>query len=127
LTDEERSRAARIGAAARNADREPGRGQLAARHASHHGVTLSAAARLFGVSVATVSDAWARLYPGRSACVSRRGPEPAPVEKVCPVETQPMTAEQVADLVERARCADAEVARRRADGPRMADGRWGRP
>lgn len=89
-TSEARSRAGRIGAAARNARRAPGRSRLAAEYAHEHGVTLTAAAREFGCAVTTVSQSWHRLYPGRPAWVSLRGPaQPPAVVEVPPVEVDP--------------------------------------
>lgn len=90
MTDERRSRAGRIGAAARNARRAPGRSRLAAEYAHEHGVTLSVAAREFGCAVTTVSQSWRRLYPGRPAWVSLRGSTHPPVPVEVPrVEVDP--------------------------------------
>lgn len=82
--DERRSRSGRIAAAARNATRPPGRATTAARYAHLHELTLTAAAAEFKVSVAAVSESWARIYPGESACVSRRhaAPEIHPEDEV---------------------------------------------
>jgi hypothetical protein len=69
----ERSTRGRAAAQKQNYARPPGRMTLAAQYAAHANVTISAAARKFGVCVASAAEAWRRIYPDVPALVSRRG------------------------------------------------------
>lgn len=72
----ERSTRGRSAAQKQNQSRPAGRMALAAKHAYQHGISLSAAARLFGLSTASVGEAWHRIYPDVPALKSRRGATP---------------------------------------------------
>jgi hypothetical protein len=69
----ERSTRGRAAAQRQNYDRPPGRMVLAAQYAAHAGVTISEAARKFGVCTSSVAEAWRRIYPDVPALRSRRG------------------------------------------------------
>lgn len=56
------------GLAAIVAARQPSRSRQAAQYARDHGVTLTAAARVFGLRVSSVCEAWWRIYDRPNRC-----------------------------------------------------------
>lgn len=72
LRPERRSAAARIGSAVAKGKRLCSRARVAVRYAYLCRVSLSAAAREFGLSQSTVNEAWHRMYPAVPAWAHRR-------------------------------------------------------